>query len=255
MSKLLSNKYSLSLIVLTLVSLFLIIGTSFNEAGSDNSVSTQVSAANNLNKKSGAHGAYDPHSSLTPEKHIQVALQHKQEGRMPEAMRTLSMAIMQHSGYKDLYAIRGSLYLEQGKPTEALIDFEKGLKIAPKDSALLTNRAQVYRQFGQIEQALADLNRALDVQPDLVAARFNRGAIYYSSGDFELALVDFNQCVAINPHSEAPYFNRASTKYALNDIAGAREDLERFIQLSQNEEWRSTARELLERWNADDNAV
>jgi tetratricopeptide (TPR) repeat protein len=130
---------------------------------------------------------YDPHAALTPEKHIQVALQHKQEGRLSKAMRTLTMAILQHSDNKDLYAVRGSLYLEQGQPSEALRDLEKALKLAPDDSELLTNRAQVCRQFGQIAQALNDLNRTIELNPDLVAARFNRGAIHYSSEEFKMS--------------------------------------------------------------------
>lgn len=81
----------------------------------------------------------------------------------------------------------GSLYLEQGQPSEALRDLEKALKLAPDDSELLTNRAQVYRQFGQIAQALDDLNRAIELNPDLVAARFNRGAIHYSSEEFKMS--------------------------------------------------------------------
>ena len=32
--------------------------------------------------RAGAHGSYDPHSKLTAEKHIQVALKHRDEGRM-----------------------------------------------------------------------------------------------------------------------------------------------------------------------------
>ena len=204
-------------------------------------------------KKAGPHGAYDPHATLTLEKHIQVALQHKQEGRLNEAMRTLTMAILQHGDNKELYAVRGSIYLEQGQATEALGDIEKALKIDPDDSELLTNRAQVYRQFGQIQQALADLNRAIELNPELVAARFNRGAIYYSSEEFEQALHDFDQCIATDPHTAAPYFNRASANHALGDVAAARADLERFIQLSENEQWKATARELLQRWDATEN--
>lgn len=88
------------------------------------------------------------------------------------------MAILQHGDNKDLYAVRGSIYLEQGQPTEALRDLEKALKLDPDDSELLTNRAQVYRQFGQIAQALDDLNRAIELNPDLVAAHFNRGVAF-----------------------------------------------------------------------------
>lgn len=250
------NRYSLIFLTVTVLAFYL--GNSY--LNGDTKITTETTDTTelayalpeNVTQKAGPHGAYDPHASLTPEKHIQVALQHKQEGRLSEAMRTLTMAILQHGNNKDLYAVRGSIYLEQGQPTEALGDIEKALKIAPDDSALLTNRAQVYRQFGQIEQALNDLNKAIELSPNLVAARFNRGAIYYSSEEFDKALEDFDQCVAIDPHAAGPYFNRASTKHALGDVAGAREDLDRFVRMSTNEQWKTTARELLQRWESDE---
>lgn len=200
----------------------------------------------------GPHKSHDPHSTLTAEKHIQVALQHKQEGRMFEAIQSLSMAIPKYSDNKGLYAVRASLYLEQGQPAAALQDLQMALKLDPEDPALLTNRAQVYRQFGQIREALVDLNKAINLSPNLLAARFNRGAIYYSSEDYQLALEDFDQCVAIDPHVAGPYFNRASTKQALGDTAGAKNDLNRFIQLSDSEQWKSTAQDLLQRWEKDE---
>lgn len=252
------NRYSLIFLTVAVIALYL--GNSYLNGDTTENTETAESAEagyalpETLTKKTGPHGAYDPHAGLTPEKHIQVALQHKQEGRLSEAMRTLTMAILQYGDNKELYAVRGSIYLEQGQPTEALSDIEKALKLAPDDSALLTNRAQVYRQFGQIEQALSDLNRAIELSPDLVAARFNRGAIYYSSEEFAKALDDFDQCVVIDPHAAGPYFNRASTKHALGDVAGAREDLNRFIQMSNNEQWKTTARELLQRWDNDANS-
>lgn len=200
-------------------------------------------------KKAGAHDAYDPHASLTPDKHIQVALQHLQEGRLSKAMETLTAAILQYSDNKDLYAVRGSIYLQQQQPAKALSDIQTALMLSPNDSALLTNRAQVYRQFGQIKDALADLDKAIRLSPELVAARFNRGAIYYSSGDYQKALEDFNQCIAIDPHLAGPYFNRASAKHALGDVTGARQDVDRFIQISDSEQWKTTARDLLQRWD------
>lgn len=199
--------------------------------------------------KAGPHGAYDPHSTLSPEQHIQVALQHQQEGRMSAALDTLSIAISRHADSKDLYAVRGSLYLEKGKAAAALSDFNHALAIAPDDATLLTNRAQALRQFGRIGEALSDLNRAVEIDPDLLAARFNRGAIYYSSREFDKALIEFDQCIAIDPHLPGPYFNRASTRHELGNTPGAKADMDRFIQLSGNDEWKQSAQELLKRWD------
>ena len=102
---------------------------------------------------------------------------------------------------------------------------------------------------------MADLDKAIKINPDLLPARFNRGANYYSSGEYKRALEDFDQCIVIDPHEAGPYFNRASIKQALGDAVGAKNDLNRFIQLSSSEQWKSTARELLIRWEKDDSST
>ncbi len=201
-------------------------------------------------REGGAHGARDPHRQLSPEMHIQVALRHKAEGRMGEAMRSLDLAIRNNPFSPELLAVRGSFLLERQRVSQALNDFEAALKLAPDSAAILTNRAQAYRHFGRIGEALQDLNRAVELNPDLLAAFFNRGAIHYSSEEFDLALKDFDRCVAIDPHAAGPYFNRASAKDALGDRAGAIEDMNRFLEIAGESEWAASAQKLLEQWRA-----
>ena len=96
---------------------------------------------------------------------------------------------------------------------------------------------------------MQDLDVAVAKDPDLLAARFNRGALLYARSDFEKALADFDQCVAVAPHAPAPHFNRASIYWELGRSDEALADLERFLQLTDNPEWKKSAEALLENWN------
>jgi tetratricopeptide (TPR) repeat protein len=196
------------------------------------------------------HGAHDPHVRLSADQQLKVALQHQAEGRSELAMATLDQAIERSPEHAGLRAVRGSMYLQQRQVAKALEDLEMAVALDPADTGALTNRAQAYRQFGRIPEALADLDQALALNPELVPARFNRGAIRYSSGDYRLALEDFDYCIALDPHDAAPYFNRAASRDALGDRTGAVEDLQRFVQLTDNDQWKETANELLARWKA-----
>lgn len=198
--------------------------------------------------------SYDPHGKLDPETQIQIALQHKLEGRPQEALNTLGLAIMSNQDNARLYAVRGSILLEQNQVAPALADMEKSVTLDPGDAEVLTNRAQAYRQFGRIDLALADLDRAIEVQPDLIAARFNRGAMRYGRRDLQGALQDFDHCIAIDPHLAGPYFNRAVVHDGLGDRAAAVADLERFLQIEKNEDFRRRATEVLELWRNPDKA-
>lgn len=199
--------------------------------------------------KPGAHGAEDPHALLTANKHIAVAMQHRAEGRMHEALMVLNQALLKFPENADILGVRGGFYLEMGEYSRSLSDTEAALAKQSDNPKLLNNRAQLYRQFGRIEESLKDLSRALELDPDLVAARFNRGAVYYSSGDFEMAIADFEHCIAVDPHTPAPYFNRASAFYQLGKTGDAVKDLHRFMELADNQQWKDTAQELLDQWD------
>ncbi len=201
------------------------------------------------------HGQRDPHGKLSAETQMQIALRHKKEGRPHEAINTLTNALMRHRDNAQLYAVRGSLYLEQNRITDALRDLEASLSLDPGDAAVLTNRAQAYRRFGRLDEALADLDRAVALDPDLIAARFNRGAMLYEKGELERALEDFNQCIAVDPHAPGPYFNRAAVYDAMNKRQEAVADINRFMELTDNENWKNSARDILKAWEDKDKAA
>ncbi len=222
-------------------------------AATASSTSMDVSKAmagadTSVKKRSGAHGPYDPHAALMPDKHILVALQHHQEGRPQEAFAVLDQAIKQYSNNAELLSVRASLLLESGKASMALQDLEAAIAIEPHNALLHVNRAQAYRSFGSIEEALKDLEQALKLEPGLVAAHFNRGAIRFSSGEYKSALADFNACIEVQPDVAAPYFNRAAVYDAMDKKPLAIADLQRFIDLSESESWKQTAQKLLDEW-------
>lgn len=196
------------------------------------------------------HGSQNPHATLGPEKLITVALQHRAEGRYPEALEVLDQAISKYPDNADLFLVRGSLRLEQNQVSVALHDLNVAQKLEPDNPAILVNRAQALKTFGRGKEAMKDLDHAVNVNPDYLAARFNRGVMLYSDGKLKKALADFDHCIAIDPHSAAPYFNRASVYEAMGKNDQAIADFERFLELSDNKEWKKTAQQLLDKLEA-----
>ncbi len=225
------------------------------QAESDAAVEPVKDSRSDL-KRSGPHGGgHDPHANLTPEKHAQVALQHLEEGRPALAMETLDMAI---EGYPDsaaLRGVRGSLLLQEGRSAAALADLNKAVELDPHNPMVLTNRAQAYRNFDRIDEAMADLDSAIELDSGFMAARFNRGSLAFEAGKYARALADFDACVAADPESAAPYFNRASVHDAMGNRELAIADLKRFLEIAPSEEWKDTARGLLQQWEAPGEAA
>ena len=198
--------------------------------------------------RQGPHGSHDPHASLTPEKHVQVALQHLAEGRSQQAMETLNQAIEKYPDAAPLFGVRGSLLLEDGRSAAALADLNRAVQLEPHNAGFLTNRAQAYRSFGRTDEAFADLDSAIELDSGFIAARFNRGSLAFNAGSYKQALADFDACVEADPQSAAPYFNRASVHEALGNRDLAIVDMKHFMGIAPTEEWKRTAEELLQQW-------
>ena len=194
------------------------------------------------------HAGPNPHARLTTEQHIAVASAHAEEGRIDEALDVLTRAIIESPNDASLIGTRGSMLLAQDRAFDALVDLEKAVSLAPNSALLLVNRSQAYLKFNRVEEAMADLDKAVVLSPQLVPARFNRGTLLYAENRVKEALADFDVCIRVAPETPGPYFNRAVSRDALGDQAGAVDDMNRFIELADNPEWKRVAQETLAAW-------
>lgn len=196
----------------------------------------------------GAHGGADPHASLSADQNIKVALQHRDEGRLPEAIQVMQQTLQKYPEHAASHAVMADLLREQGDNAGALAMIEKAISLDDSVALFHVSRALMYMPFQRYEEALADLDRAIALDPDMIAARFNRGSLLAQRERYEQALQDFDHCIAVDPHLPAPYFNRGSVRYSLGMKEQAVADIEHFIELTDNDDWKQTARELLQAW-------
>lgn len=198
-----------------------------------------------------SHMGPNPHAKLSAEQHIAVAMRHAEEGRIEEALDVLTRAIIANPNDASLIGTRGSLLLAHDRVFDALVDLEKAVTLAPDNALLLVNRSQAHRKFNRYQEAMADLDKAVALSPELVPARFNRGVLLYAEAKYQEALADFDVCIRVAPGTAGPYFNRAVTRNALGDQAEAVSDMNKFIELSDNPEWKKVAQDTLAAWEKE----
>ncbi len=166
-----------------------------------------------------------------------------------QKLEELIQLLEDHPKSAKLYAERAGMFVEMNEITQALQDITMAVDLDPQNPDYRTNRAQLLRQFKKNYEALEELNKALEIDPEHLGALFNRGALYFNTNKYEKALEDFSACIKSQPDVAPPYFNRAFTYEQLHDFEKAKADLKKFIELTDNEEWKKLAQDKITEWD------
>src|SRR6266545_3733493 len=92
--------------------------------------------------------------------------------------------------------------IEKGKEGDldgAIADFDRAIKLNPKDVAPYYNRAQARRLKKDADGAIADYTRAIELKPDYARAYYNRAMSKQAKGDKAGAEADFKTAAKFDP--------------------------------------------------------
>lgn len=118
----------------------------------------------------------------------------------------------------------GEFDAKQGNYEEAIKDFTKAIRYAPKDPVPLAARGYVYQKMGKNDEAIADYTKAIALDPADDELYLIRGVAYSLKGLTDEAILDYSRAIAINPRNADAYFNRAQAYEAKNMNDQAVED-------------------------------
>ncbi|MHB8528725.1 MAG: sulfotransferase [Caulobacteraceae bacterium] len=109
-------------------------------------------------------------------------------------------------GFSDplLYRLRAVRAQQEGRPADAVVDFQRALEEAPGDVALLSALGLCLARSGRAVEALARLNEAIALSPAFAPAHFNRGWSLEGLGDLAGARAAYVRAVEHDPrHAQA----------------------------------------------------
>lgn len=102
----------------------------------------------------------------------------------------------------------------------------------PDDPAIFNSRGLAYYSLQQYEEALIDFDKAIKLKPDYVEALNNRSLIYFYQKHFELALRDLETALQIDPQNAESYNNRGLVHEAMDKKDLAQTDFAKATELS-----------------------
>jgi len=87
------------------------------------------------------------------------------------------------------------------------------------------NRGSNYMTRGEYDQAILCFDKTIKIQPKFAPAYCNRGTCYYEKSEYDRAVLDFTKALEINPQLVDAYYNRATTYYQKQEYGRAWEDV------------------------------
>ncbi|MCA1197364.1 tetratricopeptide repeat protein [Sphingomonas sp. R647] len=127
----------------------------------------------------------------------------------------------------DILAARGRVHARLERNNEALADYSAALKLAPRDSYTLYNRALIYAQMGNYRRAIEDFDASLKLRPDDDDAYLQRGLAKLDAGDLPAAVADFTIAHERKRDDPYPLANRGIAYAWQNDPKRAEADFAR----------------------------
>ncbi len=136
---------------------------------------------------------------------------------------------------KQKYFASGQHYLEQGKFSEAAIEFHNALKVDPAYADAHYQLGMSYVKTQQWARANQELARAVELQPQNYSARFELAKLLIASGNFSQAQEQTDSLLRDRPNDAQSHFIAANLLAAQAHFPAAMQEMQKAIALNPND--------------------
>lgn len=142
-----------------------------------------------------------------------------QSAQFPRATEIARAALARGMVHPLLLNLRAYWLETNNRPSEALADLERALKMAPEDPSLHNALGLCLTKFARWSEAVVEFERAVALVPEFAAAQFNLGSARECTGDLGGAREAFERALELGPNNPEPMT-------ALANLASRRSDWE-----------------------------
>ena len=155
-------------------------------------------------------------------------------GQLDKALATFNSAVETLNSHL-AYNNRGLFQQQQGRPQEALNDFNKAIELDPSFATAYTNRGFTYQGMGNLTAAEADFTKAISLEPGNALFSSLRGTCRLSQGNIPGAIEDYTQAIRIYPQNPVAHADLGFAKYFSRDFEGAYAAFDQATQIDPNQ--------------------
>ncbi len=126
---------------------------------------------------------------------------------------------------------QGQRDLNLGNPKEAMISFEKVLKIQSNHIDALIKKGNILGKIGRYQQAVECYNAVLVQDKANILALINKGLAHHYIQEYETAISCYDMVLEINPKSTTALYNKASSLVKMGIVDEGLQILERVAKM------------------------
>ncbi len=119
---------------------------------------------------------------------------------------------------KDLsiaYSHRALAYQRVNRYNKALLDYQKSIRLMPKNAKIHLNLGVTYERLGQLGRAIANYTISVKRNPKFSTAYFNRANAFEARGDYDKAISDYKKSIQLSVDDADAFNNLANVYYKL----------------------------------------
>ena len=145
------------------------------------------------------------------------------------------------------FNVSGDNFFNQGKLELAKNEYEKGIRLDPRNLNLLNSLGVCYGELGMLDRAEEVFEQVLELQPDNFMANFNLGCIQIRQKRLDEAEDMLLKAVQANPASAEAHFSLGKIKFEKKDYVNAAFHLEKAV--NGRKSWKAASRLLAESYS------
>jgi tetratricopeptide (TPR) repeat protein len=133
------------------------------------------------------------------ENRIILGYTHFLKGDNEKAIKEFDFVLEQDKNYYDAHYNLGLVFLDEERYNEALIEFEKTVKIAPKDFKGHVQMGITYRKLEEYDNATKALETANKLAPTNADIIYQIGMVAEAKGEYDDAILIYKDALAYDP--------------------------------------------------------
>ena len=109
---------------------------------------------------------------------------------------------------------RGTEHMANGDYDDAIICFNKAIKVESEFPEAYCNRGTAYYEKGDYDRAIPDFSKAIELKPEFSEAYYNRAVVYFHKREYDKAWDDVNKARSLGHQIPGNFLE------ALREISG-----------------------------------